>query len=81
MRSFLRVDFDALGERAEVRSSMMHAFELAQRHIKTERRSLAETAQLLGLSGLPTFPLVSTAARQRGAKPRRGTITGAELTR
>ncbi len=29
--------------------------ELAQRHIKTERRSLTETAQLLGFSGLPTF--------------------------
>jgi len=29
--------------------------ELAQRHIKTERRSLTETAQLLGFSGLATF--------------------------
>nr|WP_291608468.1 AraC family transcriptional regulator [Bradyrhizobium sp.] len=29
--------------------------ELAQRHVKTERRSLTETAQLLGFSGLPTF--------------------------
>jgi len=29
--------------------------ELAQRHIKTARRSLTETAQLLGFSGLPTF--------------------------
>ena len=29
--------------------------ELAQRHIKTERRSFTETAQLLGFSGLPTF--------------------------
>jgi len=29
--------------------------ELAQRHIRTERRSLTETAQLLGFSGLATF--------------------------
>jgi len=29
--------------------------ELAHRHIKTERRSLTDTAQLLGFSGLPTF--------------------------
>ena len=29
--------------------------ELVQRHIKTEGRSLAETAQLLGFSGLPAF--------------------------
>jgi AraC-like DNA-binding protein len=29
--------------------------ELAQRHIKTERRSLTETAQLLGFSGIATF--------------------------
>lgn len=29
--------------------------ELAQRHIKTQRRSLTETSQLLGFSGLPTF--------------------------
>jgi AraC-like DNA-binding protein len=28
--------------------------ELAQRHIKTVRRSLTETAQLLGFSGSPT---------------------------
>jgi AraC-like DNA-binding protein len=29
--------------------------ELARRHIKTERRSLTETAELLGFSGLATF--------------------------
>ncbi|MEK9283038.1 helix-turn-helix domain-containing protein [Bradyrhizobium sp. ISRA442] len=29
--------------------------ELVQRHIKVEGRSLAETAQLLGFSGLPAF--------------------------
>jgi AraC-like DNA-binding protein len=46
-----------LALRGETVSSIVKdaRIELAQRHIKTELRSLTETAQLLGFSGLPTF--------------------------
>jgi AraC-like DNA-binding protein len=46
-----------LALRGETVSSIINdaRIELAQRHIKTERRSLTETAQLLGFSGLPAF--------------------------
>jgi hypothetical protein len=47
----------SLALRGETVSTIINdaRIELAQRHIKTERRSLTETAQLLGFSGLPTF--------------------------
>lgn len=46
-----------LASRDETFSSIVNKVrvELARRHIKVERRSLTETAQLLGFSGLPTF--------------------------
>ena len=46
-----------LTSRGETFSSILNEvrIELARRHIKTERRSLTETAQLLGFSSLPTF--------------------------
>jgi AraC-like DNA-binding protein len=46
-----------LAARGETFSSILNEarIELAQRHIKAERRSLTETAQLLGFSGLATF--------------------------
>lgn len=46
-----------LAARGETFSSILNEarVELAQRHIKAERRSLTETAQLLGFSGLATF--------------------------
>ncbi len=46
-----------LARRGETFSSILNSVrvELARRHIKTERRSLTETAQMLGFSGLATF--------------------------
>jgi AraC-like DNA-binding protein len=46
-----------LAARGETFSSILNEarIELVQRHIKAERRSLTETAQLLGFSGLATF--------------------------
>jgi AraC-like DNA-binding protein len=46
-----------LARRGETFSSVLNSVrvELARRHIRTERRSLTETAQLLGFSGLATF--------------------------
>src|SRR5579871_3387710 len=46
-----------LAARGETFSSILNEarIELAQRHIKTERRSRSETAQLLGFSSLATF--------------------------
>jgi AraC-like DNA-binding protein len=46
-----------LAHRGETFSSIVNGVrvELARRHIRTERRSLTETAQLLGFSGLATF--------------------------
>lgn len=46
-----------LAERGETYSSIVNdaRLELARRHLRTEHRSLTETAQLLGFSGLATF--------------------------
>ena len=46
-----------LAARGKTFSSILNEarIELAQRHIKAERRSLTETSQLLGFSGLATF--------------------------
>lgn len=46
-----------LAQRGKNFSSIVNSVrvELARRHIRTERRSLTETAQLLGFSGLATF--------------------------
>jgi AraC-like DNA-binding protein len=57
----LGVDRRTLSRRLAARgatfSEILNAvrIEVVQRHIKTEERSLAETAQLLGFSGLPAF--------------------------
>lgn len=57
----LGVDRKTLHRRLSARGTMFSTIlneariELAQRHIKAERRSLTETAQLLGFSSLATF--------------------------
>lgn len=57
-----RTEHRRLALRGETVSTIINRMELAQPHIKTERRSLTETAQLLGFSGLPTFSRFGSSA-------------------